>query len=129
MPVGSGHFSVDAAEASYALQENDALYSRPLDKKEQSVALPAFAAGRLPMRSRHRSSDVACDAACFAQVAANATAHIVPVPGHYNDAGIIERTVSAQDRYWSSRAVFVHGIKGPHFDGTPPGTPPSTAQP
>ena len=48
-----------------------------------------------------------------AVVAANATAHIVPVPGHYNDAGIIERTVSAQDRYWSSRSVFVHGIKGP----------------
>jgi hypothetical protein len=45
--------------------------------------------------------------------AANATVSIVPVPGHYNDAGIIERTSSAQDRYWSSRAVFVHGIKGP----------------
>lgn len=48
-----------------------------------------------------------------AVVAANATAHIVPVPGHYNDNGIIERTPSAQDSYWSSRALFVHGIKGP----------------
>ena len=48
-----------------------------------------------------------------AVVAANASAHIVPVPGHYNDNGIIERTTSAQDMYWSSRAVFVHGIKGP----------------
>ena len=25
----------------------------------------------------------------------------------------LERTASAQDRYWSSRSVFVHGIKGP----------------
>ena len=48
-----------------------------------------------------------------AVVAANATATIVPVPGHYNDAGIIERTPSAQDNYWSTRSVFVHGIKGP----------------
>ena len=48
-----------------------------------------------------------------AVTAANATAHIVPVPGHYNDNGIIERTTSAQDMYWSSRAIFVHGIKGP----------------
>ena len=48
-----------------------------------------------------------------AVVAANATAAIVPIPGHYNDAGTIERTASAQDRYWSARAVFVHGIKGP----------------
>ena len=48
-----------------------------------------------------------------AVVAANATASIVPVPGHYNDNGIIERTASAQDMYWSSRAIFVHGIKGP----------------
>ena len=47
-----------------------------------------------------------------AVVAANATASIVPVPGHFNDNGIIERTVSAQDAYWSSRAIFVHGIKG-----------------
>lgn len=47
-----------------------------------------------------------------AVVAANATASIVPVPGHYNDNGIIERTASAQDAYWSSRAIFVHGIKG-----------------
>jgi hypothetical protein len=48
-----------------------------------------------------------------AVVAANSSAAIVPVPGHFNDAGIIERTQSAQDRYWSSRSVFVHGIKGP----------------
>lgn len=48
-----------------------------------------------------------------AVVAANRTMSIVPVPGHYNDAGIIERTLSAQDQYWSTRSVFVHGIKGP----------------
>ncbi len=47
-----------------------------------------------------------------ALVSANATGSIVPVPGHFNDPGIIERTPSAQDSYWSSRAVFVHGIKG-----------------
>lgn len=46
-------------------------------------------------------------------VAANESAAIVPIPGHYNDAGIIERTKSAQDSYWSSRSIFVHGIKGP----------------
>lgn len=46
-----------------------------------------------------------------AVVSANASASIVPVPGHYNDPGIIERSPSAQDRYWSSRALFVHGIK------------------
>jgi hypothetical protein len=52
-----------------------------------------------------------------AVVAANATASIVPVTGHYNDNGIIERTQSAQDQYWSTRAIFVHGIKGPtQFD-------------
>ena len=39
--------------------------------------------------------------------------HIVPVPGHFNDNGIIERTTSAQDTYWATRAIFVHGIKGP----------------
>ena len=48
-----------------------------------------------------------------AVAAANATASLVPVPGHFNDNGIIERTTSAQDRYWSTRAIFVHGIKGP----------------
>lgn len=47
-----------------------------------------------------------------AVIAANATAAIVPIPGHFNDAGIIERTRSAHDAYWSARAVFVHGIKG-----------------
>ena len=46
-----------------------------------------------------------------AVAAANATVSIVPVPGHYNDAGVIERTSSAHDRYWSTRAIFVHGIK------------------
>ena len=39
------------------------------------------------------------------------------VPGHFNDPGIIERTPSPQDRYWSARALFVHGIKRPtHFE-------------
>lgn len=52
-----------------------------------------------------------------AVVAANASASIVPVPGHYNDPGIIERSPSSQDRYWSSRALFVHGIKQrEHYD-------------
>jgi len=45
--------------------------------------------------------------------------HILPVPGHYNDPYIIERTrwtesvasLSAEDEYWSRRALFVHGIK------------------
>ena len=46
-----------------------------------------------------------------AVVAANATLAVVPVPAHYNDPGIVEKTESAQDNYWSSRAVFVHGIK------------------
>ena len=41
-----------------------------------------------------------------AVIAANATAAIVPIPGHFNDAGIIERTRSAHDAYWSARAVF-----------------------
>jgi len=53
-----------------------------------------------------------------AVVASNATALFVPVPAHYNDPGIIERSVPLDDpdRYWSSRAVFVHGIKLPkHF--------------
>ena len=52
-----------------------------------------------------------------AVVRANASASIVPVPGHYNDPGIIERTQSPQDLYWSSRALFVHGIKQrEHYD-------------
>ena len=52
-----------------------------------------------------------------AVVSANASASLVPVPGHYNDPGIIERSPSAQDRYWSSRALFVHGIKQQeHYD-------------
>ena len=46
-----------------------------------------------------------------AVVRANASASLVPVPGHFNDPGIIERSPSAQDLYWSSRALFVHGIK------------------
>ena len=49
-----------------------------------------------------------------AVVAANASASIVPVPGHFNDPGIIERTPSPQDTYWSSRALFVHGVKARH---------------
>ncbi|KAL1526858.1 hypothetical protein AB1Y20_015549 [Prymnesium parvum] len=44
---------------------------------------------------------------------ANASAAIVPVTGHYNDAGVVERTASAFDAYWSSRALFVHGVKQP----------------
>ena len=38
---------------------------------------------------------------------------------HYNDAGIIERratpdsALTANDEYWSTRAVFAHGIKVP----------------
>jgi hypothetical protein len=52
-----------------------------------------------------------------AVVRANASASIVPVPGHFNDPGIIERSPSAQDSYWSSRALFVHGIKlREHYD-------------
>ena len=50
-------------------------------------------------------------------VSANATASIVPVPGHYNDPGIIERSPSPQDMYWSSRSLFTHGIKAAfHFE-------------
>ena len=50
-------------------------------------------------------------------VYANASASLVPVPGHFNDPGIIERSPSAQDRYWSSRSLFVHGIKQEsHFE-------------
>lgn len=48
-----------------------------------------------------------------AVVRANASASLVPTPGHFNDPGIIERSPSAQDLYWSSRALFVHGIKFP----------------
>ena len=52
-----------------------------------------------------------------AVVRANASASLVPVPGHFNDPGIIERSPSHQDTYWSSRAIFVHGIKERHhFD-------------
>ena len=52
-----------------------------------------------------------------AVIYANASASIVPVPGHFNDPGIIERSPSAQDLYWSSRALFVHGIKmAEHFE-------------
>ena len=46
-----------------------------------------------------------------AAVAANASATFVPVPAHYNDPGVIERSTSAQDEYWSTRSLFVHGIK------------------
>ncbi len=37
----------------------------------------------------------------------------VPVTGHYNDPGIIERSdpLTAQDEYWSTRSLFVHGVK------------------
>ena len=40
-----------------------------------------------------------------AVVSANASASLVPVPGHYNDPGIIERSVplDANDEYWSTR--------------------------
>lgn len=48
-----------------------------------------------------------------AVVYANASASLIPVPGHFNDPGIIERSASPQDLYWSSRALFVHGIKHP----------------
>jgi len=35
------------------------------------------------------------------------------VPAHYNDPGIIERSspLDANDQYWSTRAIFTHGIK------------------
>lgn len=56
-----------------------------------------------------------------ALVAANASGHYIAVPGHYNDPGIIERTagehlngpLDANDEYWSTRSLFVHGIKTP----------------
>ena len=58
-----------------------------------------------------------------AVVAANASMNYIAVPAHYNDAGIIERRVapgaplSAADEYWSTRAIFAHGIKAPaHFE-------------
>ena len=52
-----------------------------------------------------------------AVVYANASASLIPTPGHFNDPGIIERSPSAQDLYWSSRALFVHGIKQrAHFE-------------
>ena len=41
-----------------------------------------------------------------------------PVPAHYNDPGIIERSVplDANDQFWSTRAIFAHGIKtASHF--------------
>ena len=57
-----------------------------------------------------------------AVVAGNASINYIAVPAHYNDAGIIERRtapgapLSANDEYWSTRAVFAHGIKAPaHF--------------
>ena len=46
-----------------------------------------------------------------AVVGANMSAHVVPVPGHFNDPGIIERSDSAQDSYWATRSLFVHGVK------------------
>ena len=46
-----------------------------------------------------------------AVVSANMSAHVVPVPGHFNDPGIIERSDSAQDSYWATRSLFVHGVK------------------
>jgi len=51
-------------------------------------------------------------------VAQNASMNYIAVPAHYNDAGIIERSVplDANDEYWSTRAIFTHGIKRPsHF--------------
>ena len=52
-----------------------------------------------------------------AVVYANASASLIPTPGHFNDPSIIERTPSPQDLYWSSRALFVHGIKQrSHYD-------------
>ena len=53
-----------------------------------------------------------------AAVAGNASLNYIAVPAHYNDAGIIERSepLSPADEYWSTRAVFAHGIKFPgHF--------------
>ena len=56
-----------------------------------------------------------------ATVAANESTHLIPVPAHYNDPGIIERTepkgwLDANDQYWSTRSIFVHGVKTPkHF--------------
>ena len=51
-----------------------------------------------------------------AAVLANATVAYVPVTGHYNDAGIVERTPSPNDNYWSARALFAHGVKAaPQF--------------
>ena len=53
-----------------------------------------------------------------AAVAGNASVNYIAVPAHYNDAGIIERSepLSPADEYWSTRAVFAHGIKYPgHF--------------
>ena len=46
-----------------------------------------------------------------AVVEANASAAVVPMPAHFNDPAVIARTPAALDAYWSSRAVFVHGIK------------------
>ena len=39
----------------------------------------------------------------------------MPLPAHYNDPAIIERSepLDENDEYWSTRALFVHGIKMP----------------
>ena len=53
-----------------------------------------------------------------AVVAGNGSMNYMAAPAHYNDAGIIERSVplSPADEYWSTRAIFAHGIKTPaHF--------------
>mmetsp|Transcript_46502 Transcript_46502/g.104824 ORF Transcript_46502/g.104824 Transcript_46502/m.104824 type:complete len:226 (+) Transcript_46502:754-1431(+) len=50
-----------------------------------------------------------------AVVGQNASAIYVPVPAHYNDPGIIERSnpLDSNDQIWSMRAIFTHGVKLP----------------
>ena len=44
-------------------------------------------------------------------VRANATLRLVATPGHYNDPFAIELSNRSQDIHWSSRALWVHGVK------------------
>ena len=50
-----------------------------------------------------------------AAIAANTSTLVMALPAHYNDPAIIERSepLNENDEYWSSRSLFVHGIKIP----------------
>jgi len=81
---------------------------------------PALCAAQPPETHMWHHEDAGIGFNVFrAVVDQNTTALLIPVPAHYNDPGIIERSVplDANDHYWSTRSVFVHGIKlASHFD-------------